>query len=774
MNRNWWLPLLIVLVVGAAGATLIGVQTYRDAPPIADFVEPSGAIVASRAEILRGQATFQRYALMDYGSMFGDGANRGPDFTAEALHVMTVAMRDWHRDRLAATGAGDRALAIAGIDELVRHELRRNGYDRARRRIVVGEAQAYAFGVLERHWLAFFTSGASDAFQPRGYLGDTAAIAALSKFFAWGAWVCAAERPGERYSYTHNWPFDAQAGNTPTPEVNLWSVLGALALMATLGAVLYVRGRGERPQPLAREESLPSLLSDVKVAATRPTPTQRATYKFFVVAALLFGLQVLFGILTVHDFVGLTRVFGVELRDTLPITITRGWHLQLALMWISTCWFAASIFLLPVFSGAEPRGQRALVNALFTLLAVVVAGSLVGTILGPAGVLGEHWNTLGNQGWEFLEMGRLWQGALYASFMLWAFIVWRGARPALQRRQYWTLPHWLVYTTLAINVLFLSGFVWTPETNFVIAEFWRWMVIHMWVEAFFEVFTTIIVAYFMVSMGLITQKAAVRTVYFATLLFLGSGLLGISHNFYWNAKPVFTMAIGSVFSTLQVVPLLLLTIDAWRMRAMPAAAARREAARSGVRPAFGQSEALLFLLGVNFWNFVGAGVFGFIINLPIVNYYEHGTYLTVNHGHSALMGVYGNLSIAAMLFCARFLVRPERWSARLLRSSFWAINLGLGLMVVLDLFPVGVHHLMTVLERGLWYARSLEYVEGETFQTFTWMRIVGGALFTLGGVVPIAWFLASRAGSLKRAEPSARHNGVIALEEPDLETASTN
>jgi len=246
-----------------------------------------------------------------------------------------------------------------------------------------------------------------------------------------------------------------------------------------------------------------------------------------------------------------------------------------------------------------------------------------------------------------------------------------------------------------------------------------------------------------------SHAAASRIVYLATLLFLGSGLLGISHNFYWNAKPVATLAIGSIFSTLQVVPLILLTLEAWQFRNTPqrAMAAGAEAGRPA---AFGQAEAFLFLVGVNFWNFLGAGVFGFIINLPIVNYYEHGTYLTVNHGHAALMGVYGNLAIAAILFCSRYLVVAQAWDARLLRRVFWSLNLGLLLMVTIDLFPVGIAQLNDVLTHGLWHARSQAFVQGELFQALTWARIVGGALFVLGGVLPLAGFMLTRLGALKQ------------------------
>ena len=145
-------------------------------------------------------------------------------------------------------------------------------------------------------------------------------------------------------------------------------------------------------------------------------------------------------------------------------------------------------------------------------------------------------------------------------------------------KQPWALPNWLVYATFSIILLLISGFIATPKTNFVIADFWRWMVVHMWAEAFFEVFITVIVSYLMVLMGLVSRNAAIRVIYFATILFLGTGLLGISHNFYWNAKPVATMALGSIFSTLQFVPLILLTVEAWRFKNMP------RIALNGIKP----------------------------------------------------------------------------------------------------------------------------------------------------------------------------------------------
>lgn len=745
-RRHWWKALLLVFVVGAAGVVFMGVQTYTEAPPVAPFVAPDGTVVLEASAITRGQQVFQRQALMEYGSLFGDGGMRGPDFTAEALHQVATAMTAFHQARLPA---GADPMTRLGVAARVREELKENGHDPSRGVIRLSQSQVAGLEALRTATRDKFTRPGPEAFLPRGYLSRPDELRDLADFFFWGAWVTAARRPGCADSYTHNWPHDPEAGNTLTPQAVFWSLVGTLSLFLALGAVLVLYGRFDEVAGWRHAEHGEPTATETRVAEFRPTPSQRATFKFFATAAALFGLQVLAGILTVHDFVGLTEVCGVDLRVWLPLPVVRSWHVQFSVLWIATCWIAGSLFVLPLVHAEQPPGQRALIDVLYGMLVVVVLGTLLGGIAGPMGWLGDWWRLLGNQGWEFVELGRVWQVLLFLALVLWAVIMARGLLPALRLEAPFALPGWMLYSVVAIVLLFLSSFVAGPETNFVIVDFWRWMVIHMWAECFFEVFTTVIIAWFMVLLGLVERPAAERIVFFATLLFLGSGFLGISHNFYWNAKPQATLAIGSVFSTMQVVPLMLLTLEAWRFRRLPEEALRRggdQAAR------FGQSEAFLFLLAVNFWNFLGAGVFGFLINLPVVNYFEHGTYLTVNHGHAALMGVYGNLSIAAMLLCSRYLIRPERWSRAPLRCAFWSLNVGLMLMVVLDLFPAGLLQLQAVLERGLWYARSQAFVMGPSFQTLTWLRLVGGALFVLGGVLPLVVFMLGRLGALRPAD----------------------
>ncbi len=742
--RNWWIPLTVIFVISIAGVFMIGLHTYTEAPPVADFAGPDKNLVITQTDIRRGQQVFQEHALMEYGSMFGDGANRGPDFSADALHHVAEFMADYYLKSIAAT-AEDQTWQRYGINDRVKKEIKENHYDPGTNTVNLNDAQVYAAEQLVDYYNSVFTGNTTASFSLSHHLTNKNDLRALASFFYWSAWVCGTERPGKDYSYTHNWPYDPTAGNSPSQAVIIWSIIGSFGLILGLGVVLYYYGRLEKLDNDTFTRDASPLCTLENVSRFRPTATQKATYKFFYAAILLFGVQVLAGILTVHDFVGFVNFWGLDISKVLPVTITRSWHVQLSLLWISGCWIGGSLFVIPMLSPKEPRRQKTFINLIFWAIVVLVAGGLVGIFAGPKGLFGRNWYWFGHQGWEYLEPGKVWQITLYAIFCLWAFTMYRGLRPVMKLRQPWALPNWLVYSIVSILILLCSAFMFTPDTNFVVADFWRWMVVHMWAEAFFEVFTTVLIGYFMVLMGLVSSRAAIRVIYLACLLFLGSGLLGISHNFYWNAKPVFTMALGSVFSTLQVVPLILLTLEAWRFSRLPS---QLETARGG-NNAFGFSPVFLFLVGVNFWNFFGAGLMGFIINLPIANYFEHGTYLTVNHGHAALMGVYGNLSLASMLFCCQLLSRSESWSPGIVKLSFWSLNAGLLLMVLLDLFPAGILQFNAVLDHGLWFARSSAFIDSKAFQTFTWLRIIGGAIFVTGGVLPLIWLILTRRTSLK-------------------------
>lgn len=745
INKNSWMTLFTcVAAIGIAGLVYLGTVTYTGAPPVANFVSSTGKTVISGELIKRGEEVFHLRGLMAYGSFWGDGATRGPDFTASALHRTVLAMRTFYENEISQSHSV-KLFDRDAIAARVKRELHTNTWDEDAGLIRINAAQAFAYQELNVHYTRMFTDPDYPELFQIGYITDPEAIQALTAFFYWGGWVAAANRPGEDFSYTHNWPYDPDAGNTPTFANYIWSFISILALFLGAMLIMYVYGQMKTLPPgdpfTHKKEGLLTT-SDLENEYVRPT--QRATYKFFALAMILFLLQVLAGMTTVTDFV---RPFGIYLGDIIPFTVARSYHTLFQIFWFFMCWVGYTIYFLPRLSKVPP-GQRFLINLLFTLCIVVGAGALVGIYLGQTGILtgsAAYW--WGSQGWEFMELGRAFQFLLLAGFALWILIIYRGVKPWLTKKNMWSVPSWLFYGSgIMVGFLFF-GILVSPEENFAISDYWRWMVVHMWVEVTFEVFTTVIVAYILVQMGLVTRLMAERIIFLAVMLFLVTATLGISHNFYWIAKPTGIIAIGSVFSTLQVLPLLLLTLDAWRMR--------QEGMRATVSYAQGNQKFLmdgvwLFILGVNFWNIFGAGVFGSLINLPIVNYFEHATYLTGNHAHAAMFGVKGNIALGGMLFCCQHLFAKASWNPKLIRTAFWSLNIGILLMMFLDLFPVGVAQIMAVLKEGYWFARSQEFVQGSVFQTLTYFRSVGIVVFVVGGLLPLVWFILSRGFRLRR------------------------
>jgi len=190
------------------------------------------------------------------------------------------------------------------------------------------------------------------------------------------------------------------------------------------------------------------------------------------------------------------------------------------------------------------------------------------------------------------------------------------------------------------------------------------------------------------------------------------------------------MALSATFSALEVVPLTLLTLDA----ADFVTVTRGEAGMP-----FRHKWTFYFLMAVGFWNFTGAGVFGFLINMPIVSYFEAGTNLTPNHGHAAMMGVFGMLGVALMVFVLRETVEESLWARleKYVRCGFWGLNIGLAMMILFSLFPSGLLQVRDVLENGYWHARSLDYLGGALPRFLEWLRLPGDLVFIFLGALPI-------------------------------------
>lgn len=756
LNKKYWFThFWIVSIISIIGLLFMGNETYDRAPPIPDYKDKNGNMIISAKDIKAGQKTFHLRGLMNYGSFWGDGAERGPDYTAESLHVNSLSMQRYYREKIKPNSV-KRTDQLSkwefnltdsqkyGILERVKKELQTNTHNVQTNTVTLNDAELSAIKYLRYYYNQVYTNpDFPEAMKPTNYITEGKEVNDLTAFFYWGRWAAVTHRPGENYSYTHNWPYDPMTNNKPTAPVTSWSFISMGLLFAGIMILLYVYGQmRDMPGDPLKINPKKQILTTHDLENDLVRPTQKKTYKFFVFAIILFVLQVFVGILSAMDF---ASPFAGMVADIVPFTVLRSYHLLLQIYWFFMMWIGYTMFFLPRLSPV-PKYQGLLIDILFYICLFVGLGGMAGIYLGQSGILkGDMALYFGSQGWEFMELGRFFYYVLLFAFSMWIYLIYRGIKPWVTKKTFWSIPAWLLWGS-GIMVFFLFfGLFATVDTNFAITDYWRWMVVHMWVEVTFEVFTTVIVGYILVQLGFVTKKMAEKVIYLAVVLFLITATVGVAHNFYWIAKPTSVIALGSTFSTLQILPLLLLTFDAYKMR--------RDGKDAYGRHLSGNQKHLmdgvwLFVLGVNFWNIFGAGVLGSMINLPIINYYEHATYLTGNHAHAAMFGVKGNISLAGMLFVAQHLIKKEFWNPKIVKFSFWTLNIGIALMLFLDLFPAGMYQFMTTLEHGLWYARTQELINGEVFQTLTYFRAIGGIVFTIG-TLSLAWFIVKGMFKLK-------------------------
>ena len=720
ISRGWVQGALLIMLFGFFVLGLLAYRTYTDQPPIPGTVRaPDGRLLFTRDDVSGGQQLFLRNGLMEYGSIFGHGAYLGPDFTADYLRRSAEISRSYYQLE------GAEAPAAQTIKDF-----KTNRYDAASDSLAYTAAQAAAFDELQNHYKQFFGEPTTKYGLRPNAITDSQEIKQLTAFFGWSAWAASTLRPGKNYSYTNNWPPEPLVDNRATPEVVLWSVLSLIALLGGIGLLLAAFGRWNFLGWHGREQQIIAFHPPGKVALT---PAQRACAWFFFVMALLFLIQTFTGAATQHYRADLSGFFGFDLARIFPFNVARTWHVQLAIFWVATSFVAAGIFLASMIAGREPRGQHFLAYGLLGALAVVVFGSLLGELAGIHGWFRDYAVWFGNQGFEYLDLGRFWQVLLIIGLLFWVVMLFRALRGRLATEHKGNMPWLFFFAALAIPLFYAVGLLAHPGSHFTTTDFWRFWVVHLWVEDFLELFTTIMVAYIFVLLGVVHERVALTVVYLDVILYSAGGVIGTMHHLYFSGEPAVHMALGAFFSAAEVIPLTFLTLEAWSFLQLGA----QQQVKSGTP--FPHYWAVMFLAAVGFWNFLGAGVFGFLINLPIVSYYEIGTALTANHGHAAMMGVYGMLAVGLALFCLRYMIPEERWSDRWPKISFWSLNLGLAWMVFATLFPLGVLQLYHSVSQGYFEARTLKFLTSRLNTLIEWLRFPGDVLFIVGGVLPVLY-----------------------------------
>ena len=712
-----------------------GYAINKEKPPIpAKVLDHSGSVLFTSEDVIGGQNYFYSRGGQHIGTIWGHGAYLAPDWSADFLHRMGLFLVARHNGLDAARAGAFTQDDFKKLDPaeqarlqvLVTQEMKKNRYDPLTGVLTLTEFQTEAFKALTGYYTELFQNGNDRMGLQPGIVRTAEEGRLVTVFFAWLSWAAGTQRLDAEHTYTTNWPYDPLVGNEPLPDFLIWSIVSVVLLIFGIAGALFVYQRY-----VGQDEYGNTLKLDFP--EPKPTPSQKATLIYFLTAIALFTLQLGLGAVTAHFTVEGNSFFGIPIASFLPYAAVRTWHIQLSIFFIATCFLAAGLFIGP-FVGKEPKGQAFWVVALFGALVVVVLGTLGGTWLSVSGFFDGDGFMFGHQGYEFIELGRVWQLLLIVGMIIWLVLVWRAIRPAVQSEtDGGGLTHMLLYSSVSIPLFYMAGLLYGKGSHLSDAEYWRWWVVHLWVEGFFEVFATVVMAFLLSHIGAVSKKFALTSVYFIVFLYLGSGVIGTFHHLYWSGSPTIVIALGAVFSALEVVPLSLLGFEA--------AHNLRVVDEGGKGYAY--RWPIYFFVAVAFWNLVGAGLFGFLINPPIVLYYAQGINTTPIHSHGALFGVYGMLAISLMLFSVRHIVTKASWSDSLLKWSFFGLNGGLAGMMVFSLIPSGFFQFYHAVKEGLWFARSPEITSSEFIRTVTWMRMLPDVIFAVGAFSLLLFLLRS-------------------------------
>ncbi|MGJ8731513.1 MAG: nitric-oxide reductase large subunit [Cellulophaga sp.] len=725
--RKIWIAFTSVVVLSFIVLIWVGTKVYQTQPPIPEqvIVKETGEIFYTKADIQIGQNVWESIGGMEVGSVWGHGSYVAPDWTADWIHKEAVyILEHWSKRDFNSTYTNLDVEKKAALKARLIKDIKTDSYNPDTKTITISEARVSAILSNNEHYSSIFANGNERYAIPAGALTDKAKLKQLNAFFFWTSWAASTNRPGKDYTYTSNWPHEPLIDNNITNDSIIWSGLSIVLLLLFIGILTFYYLRNhEKGDSITKPDTDP--LMGLKMLRS-----QKAVLKYYLIICFLIALQVVLGILTVHYTVEGQAFFGFDLSSFLPYSITRTWHTQLAVFWIAATWLATGLFLAPMISGKEMKYQVFGINFLFVALLIIVLGSMLGEWLGVHQFLDLTTNFFfGHQGYEYMDLGRFWQIFLGIGLVLWVIMVSRHILFAIRKND--ESKHLLIIlllSVMAIGMFFFSGLMYGENSSLPVINYWRWWLVHLWVEGFFEVFATVVIAFIFSRMKIISAKTAGKVSIASASIFLAGGIIGTLHHLYYSGTPVQAIALGATFSALEVVPL---TLMGFEIREHWNLLKSKEWIQKYKWPIF-------FFIAVAFWNFLGAGVFGFLINPPIALYYIQGLNTTAVHAHTALFGVYGLLGMGFIIMCLRF-YSDRVWESKKLKRAFWFLNIGLIAMVLLSLLPIGIIQAYTSITQGYSFARESDLLYSPTVQTLKWLRMVGDILFSIG-IFYFCWF----------------------------------
>lgn len=707
----WIIGTFMVTILIYYTATL-----QKEVPPIPQQVQSqSGEVLYTYDDVVEGKGYFQQFDLMDYGTLLGMGAYLGPDFSTEFVHKRAESLyasyaRSLYGKRIADLDAVELAGVKARTIEDFKEQtvLKEDG-------VIYTDVSANAYKKNVDYLVNFLVNGDHERAWRAGVIRDDEARK-IAAFVDWSQMVASSLRPGTNRTWSNNWPSEPMIDQDVQWISHFYSLWEFLILWALTIGVIYLAYeflfKGEADEEKHLEPAL---------KITKLFPSQEKLLKYVPIVALFIVLQLVLGGYLAHIYVDPTENF-IFSQDILPFNVMRALHTNLAIIWVAVGWLVGGLLIAPLVAGEDLKFPR-LVDVLWVALLIVGGGGLIGIYLGATGNMRDVWFWFGNEGRELLNLGRVWDIGLVVGLVLWFGMVYSTVRKARKGN---LLVGTIIWSAFGIATLYIAGMMPLDKImpNYTVDDYYRWWVVHLWVELTFELFAAGVLAFLTVALGLVSRQTAERVMLFELGLIMMSGTLGVGHHYWWQGLDEYWIAIGGIFSAMEPLPLALLMIEAIKER--------NHIKKLGGEFSF--NVPFLWLAGSAFLNWFGAGFLGMVINTPTISYYSHGTYLIMPHGHVALLGAFGYIAIAFIYMTARAnaLAKNLVWDDRPSIWGFWLLTAGV-ILYALPTLIIGFEQTATAQELGYYAARSRETIEA--LSGWMWFRILPDGMMILGGLV---------------------------------------